>query len=81
MALHCGQRLLGVALKDQADARRLRVLDFDVFFLGTAIAQTLLDRPVSVPAPRHGTYLAQRMYHGTSPSRLVLGGGGHPTRA
>jgi hypothetical protein len=37
MAPHWVQRLLGAALTDHADARRLRVLDLDVFFLGTAI--------------------------------------------
>ena len=35
---HCGQRLRAGADRRQAEARRLRLFDFDVFFLGTAIA-------------------------------------------
>jgi hypothetical protein len=34
---HCGHTLRGGALSVQFDARRLRLLAFDVFFLGTAI--------------------------------------------
>jgi hypothetical protein len=35
---HCGQTLRAGARSVQADARRLRLFDFDVFFFGTAIA-------------------------------------------
>jgi len=38
---HCGHTLRAGALKVQALARRLRLLDFEVFFLGTAMAQFL----------------------------------------
>ena len=34
---HCGQTLRGGALSRQADARRLRLFAFEVFFLGTAM--------------------------------------------
>jgi hypothetical protein len=37
-APHRGQTLRDGALTVQADARRLRLFIFDVFFLGTAIA-------------------------------------------
>ena len=35
---HCGQVLRGGADSFQADARRLRLFAFEVFFLGTAIS-------------------------------------------
>jgi hypothetical protein len=35
--LHWGQRLREGSFNVQADARRLRLFDFEVFFLGTAI--------------------------------------------
>lgn len=38
---HLGQVLRGGSPSVQADARRMRVLDFDVFFLGTAMASYL----------------------------------------
>lgn len=38
MAPHWVHRLRGAASRGQADARRLRVLDLEVFFLGTAMA-------------------------------------------
>jgi len=41
MALQLAQRLLGAASRDHDEARRLRVLDLEVFFFGTAIAQNL----------------------------------------
>jgi hypothetical protein len=37
-ALQRGQTLRAGSFKVQADARRLRLLDLEVFFLGTAIA-------------------------------------------
>jgi hypothetical protein len=37
---HCGHVLRGGADRFHALARRLRLLDFDVFFLGTAIGRT-----------------------------------------
>lgn len=43
MALQLLQRLLGAAFSDHDEARRLRVLDLEVFFFGTAIAQTSID--------------------------------------
>ncbi len=48
MALQLLQRLLGAAFSDHDEARRLRVLDLEVFFFGTAIAQTSIDRPAIV---------------------------------
>jgi hypothetical protein len=37
VAPQCGQTLRDGALRVHADALRLRLLDFEVFFLGTAI--------------------------------------------
>ncbi len=48
MALQLSQRLLGAAFSDHDEARRLRVLDLEVFFFGTAIAQTSIDRPAII---------------------------------
>jgi len=39
---HCGQRLRGGSFSVQAEARRLRLFDFEVFFLGTAIVVSLI---------------------------------------
>jgi len=39
---HCGQMLRGGSLSVQAEARRLRLFDFEVFFLGTAIVVSLI---------------------------------------
>jgi hypothetical protein len=38
---HCGQTLRGGSERRQAEARRLRLFDFDVFFLGTAMRSYL----------------------------------------
>ena len=35
--VHCGHTERAGVLSTQLDARRLRLLDFEVFFLGTAI--------------------------------------------
>lgn len=47
---HWGQRLCAGADSDQAEARLLLLLDFEVFFFGTAMALFLL-APPGAPAP------------------------------
>jgi hypothetical protein len=39
---HCGQRLRAGSFRVHAEARRLRLFDFEVFFLGTAIVVSLI---------------------------------------
>jgi hypothetical protein len=39
--VHCGHTERAGVFSTQADARRLRLLDFEVFFFGTAISRAV----------------------------------------
>ena len=67
MALQLSHRLFGDAFKDHDEARRLRVLDLEVFFFGTAIAQTSIDRPIIIAGNQPNSHRWATVISATGP--------------